>query len=235
METRNRGKHPSDEKLFGEKWRPVLKAAVDDHSYLLSRGHGSASALQLVGNRYRLNKRQQEAVLRTSAADQEIALRQSKALTPGALAGATVAIDGFNLLILLESILSGAYVFRCRDGAIRDIASVHGSYKRVVKTEAAARLVGETLRELQVQHAHWWLDAPISNSGRLRAFLQDLSAAYGYSWAVELANNPDQVLAGSQDPIISSDGWVLDQVACWFNFAAYLIGQKGIPAQLVQV
>ncbi|WP_089685714.1 DUF434 domain-containing protein [Catalinimonas alkaloidigena] len=234
-ETRNRGKHPSDEKLFSAKWHPALKEAVDDLEFLLERGYGSASALQLVGNRYRLNKRQQEAVLRMSASAQEAELRRLKACSPAALAGATVAIDGFNQLILLESILSGAYVFGCRDGTIRDISSVHGSYKRVVKTEDAARTIGEALQELRVAQVAWWLDAPISNSGRLKSFLRDIGQAYGYPWELELANNPDLVLAESDDIVITSDGWILDRADRWFNFGAYLVERQKVHPQLIRV
>ena len=53
---RQRGKHPNDNQLFSAKWQEVLKEAVDDQSFLLSRGYGANSALALVGNRYRLNK-----------------------------------------------------------------------------------------------------------------------------------------------------------------------------------
>lgn len=223
---RNRGKHPSDDKLFGKKWKPIFKEAIDDLSFLLTRGYGPKSSLQLVGNRYRLSTRQQKALSRISESESSIQLRKSKEIPHTKLANQTVAIDGFNILILLESALSGGFVFKARDGNYRDISSVHGSYKRVVKTTEAIQIIGDTLQELNIAKAHWYLDAPISNSGRLKVLLHEIATAHNYPWEVTLVNNPDRELAEQQLPetiIVSSDGWVLDHAHQWFNLGAYII------------
>jgi hypothetical protein len=44
----------------------------------------------------------------------------------------TILIDGFNLLITIESALSGGYIFIGVDGGFRDLSSIHWSYKRVI-------------------------------------------------------------------------------------------------------
>ena len=62
--------------------------------------------------------------------------------------GEQVVIDGFNLLITLEAALSGGLVLLCRDGCLRDLSSVHGSYRSVQETERAINLIGTTLAEL---------------------------------------------------------------------------------------
>ena len=72
---------------------------------------------------------------------------------------------------MLESVLSGAYVFKGRDSIYRDISSVHSTYKRVEKTEEAICLVGTVLKEMNVKKVKWYLDEPISNSGRLKTRL----------------------------------------------------------------
>ncbi len=223
MSQRNRGKHPSDDKLFNDKWQQILKKAVIDLSYLLTQGYSDKSSLQLVGNRYRLNSRQQKALLRLSANRNKIAIRDKKVLLPTQLNGKKVAIDGFNLLILLENALSGAYLFKCLDGTYRDISSVHGSYKRVSKTEEAMILVGNILQSLGVKEVLWLLDAPVSNSGRLKQMLLSLAQIHQFTWDVELVNNPDKELAKSENVVISSDAWILDRCVEWFNFGAYLI------------
>ena len=171
MAQRNRGKHPNDDKLFTEKWQTVIKEAVFDLSYLLTKGYGEKSALQLVGNRYRLNSRQQKALMRLSGNRNIIEKCNLKHISANELAGKMIEIDGFNLLILLESALSGAYLFKCFDGNYRDISSVHGSYKRVIQTEHSIKLIGNILTELQVKEVLWLLDSPVSNSGRLKQML----------------------------------------------------------------
>lgn len=183
--------------------------------------------MELVGNRYQLNKRQRKALSRITASAQAIKGRQTNHVASEKLAGNTVSIDGFNLLILLESALSGAFVFKCQDGCYRDISSVHGSYKRVVKTEEAILMVGQTLQGLSAKHVHWYFDAPVSNSGRLKTLLLSLATEHGFPWTVELDNNPDTVLVKSDDIVVSSDSWILDNCKQWFNLGALLITEIG--------
>lgn len=225
-ETRNRGKQSNDDKLFSEKWKPIFTKAIDDLSFLYTRGYGEKSALQLVGNRYQLNVRQQKALGRISEAQQDIELRKSKELSIDQLANEKVAIDGFNLLILLESALSGAYVFKCRDNNYRDISGVHGSYKRVIKTEHSLLTIGNTLNDLKVKHVQWYLDAPISNSGRLKTIMRETAEQNNFPWEIFLVNNPDRTLAELDVIVVSSDGWVLNHSARWFNLGAYLLENK---------
>lgn len=206
-----------------------------DHSYLLTKGYGANATLELVGNRYRLNKRQRKAVLGMSASDQEVALRQKKALATDELKGQTVHIDGFNLLILLESALSGAIIFQGRDGLYRDISSVHGSYKRVIKTEEAIRLIATALRELEVGPVQWLLDSPVSNSGRLKTFLLEWGNDLGMDWSVELVYNPDKELASTDAVVISSDSWILNECNRWYNLGRRLIDRHVPDAKMIKL
>jgi hypothetical protein len=221
--TRNRGQHPNDTKIFAPKWYPIFKEAVDDLCYLLSRGYGGNSSVEIVGNRYKLNKRQRMTVSRIAAREEEVLHRKSKEISIGNLVGKTVEIDGFNLLILLENALSGAYVFKCRDGTYWDISSVHGSYKRVTKTELAIEMVGDILQKLQVGKVKWLLDSPVSNSGKLLAFLAELSERKSYDWDMELVFDPDKVLAVSEFVVVTSDGEILDSAKAWVNLGGYLV------------
>lgn len=233
--TRNRGKQSSDNQWFSSKWHPIFKDAVDDLCYLFTRGYADNSALQIVGNRYKLNKRQRNAVLRMSCSEQEIKGRNQAACEESDLENQIIEIDGFNVLILLESALSSAFLFKGRDGLYRDISSVHGSYKRVVKTEEAILLIGSTLKELKVKSVKWYLDQPVSNSGRLKTSLMELSRSNDFNWEVELVFDPDKVLAKSSNIVISSDGWIVDQVEKWFNLGAILIENHIADANVIEV
>lgn len=222
---RNRGKQSNDDKLFSSKFRPFLVEATNDLCLLLSRGYAQKSALQLVGNRYKLNKRQRNAIMRISCSEQSIKERKKKELKEGQLTDQTLEIDGFNILIFLESLLSGAYIFQCRDGLYRDISSVHGSYKRVHKTEEGVILIGKILNQLKIKSAHWYLDQPVSNSGKLKTLLLELAQRHNFDWTVELVFDPDKVLANSKEIIITSDGWILDKSIQWFNLSAEIINR----------
>ena len=233
MTLRNRGKESNDDKLFGKKWQPIFIEAIHDVSFLLTRGYGEKSSVQLVGNRYRMNTRQQKALLRMSAPKNSIFNRKQKALSKEVIKNQNILIDGFNLLILLENALSQAYIFKSQDDAYRDISGVHGSYKRVVQTEKAIILVGEILRSLEVKSVHWYFDTPISNSGRLKTMLLEIAEKQKFDWQVTLVNNPDIVLAKSEAIIISSDAWILDECKQWFNLAALIIEEYLKPENVI--
>ena len=232
---KNRGKQSNDDKWFSSKWHPIFKEALDDMCFLRTRGYADNSSLQIVGNRYKLNKRQRNAILRMSCSNQEIEGRNQTKCKAVDLENEVIEIDGFNLLILLESVLSGAYIFKGRDGLYRDISSVHGSYKRVLKTENAICLVGKVLKELNVKSVKWYLDEPVSNSGRLKTRLMELSRNNDFNWSVDLVFDPDKVLAKSSNIVISSDGWILDHAKKWFNLGSLLIELQIEDANIIEV
>lgn len=223
LTTRSRGKESNDDKLFSEKWHPIFTEAIDDYCYFLSRGYAENSVLQIVGNRYKLNTRQRNAIMRIASSSEEINGREKSICEIEDVKDSVVAIDGFNLLILLESAMSGAYIFKGRDGTIRDISSVHGSYKRVSKTEEAIMLVGKVLSDMNVKLVKWYFDKPVSNSGRLKTRLMEISSENQFNWEVDLVYNPDKTLAESKHIVVSSDGWVLDNSDKWLNLGAYII------------
>lgn len=236
MTNRNRGKLSNDDKLFSAKWRPIFKDAADDMGYLLTRKYGINAALQIVGNRYRLNKRQINALSRIGCGVSQIENRKQKEVKSTDLKNKIIEIDGFNLLILMEGFLSGAYIFKARDGLYRDISSVHGSYKRVMKTYEALIIIGNAIKDLEVKSTKWYFDSPVSNSGRLKTKLYELSEEYGFNWDVELVFDPDKVLAKSDNIVVSSDGWILDQADQWFNLGAYIIQSlNDLPNNVIEI
>ncbi len=220
---KHRGKHPEDLKNFSENQLPLLKNAAIDLSYLLGRGYPDAAALTLVGDRYKINQRQRQALLRVACSDYDVENRKINLCTPEDLKNEVVLIDGYNLLIIIESALSGGMIFKCRDHCYRDIASVHGTYKRVEETLPATELIGKVLAGFQAKKVIWYLDSPISNSGRLKTFLGQLADQNGWDWEINLVYNPDKELIQAEGIIITSDSWVIDKSKKWLNFSTWLI------------
>lgn len=140
--------------------------------------------------------------------------------------GESVAIDGYNLLITLESALSGGVVLMGRDGCYRDLASIHKTYKRVEETLPALTLIGEALIEIGIKDATWYFDTPVSNSGRLKVMLQELASEKGWNWKAVLAYNPDKELISLSKVVITSDSWILEECERWFNLLDFLIHHK---------
>jgi hypothetical protein len=220
---KHRGAHPEDQKLFAAAQLSRLRAAVSDLSWLLTRGYAMKGALKLVGDKLALAERQRLAVSRAACSDQSQAQRVGARVQVEALKDKPVIIDGFNLIITVEAALSGGVLMLGRDGCVRDLSSVHGSYRSVSETERAITSIGEILTRLEVGSAHWILDQPISNSGRLAQRVRDLAKQHGWDWSIELAFNPDAEIIASDRVAISSDGPVLDRVKRWVNLSRYLV------------
>jgi len=79
------------------------------------------------------------------------------------------------VLITVEAAMSGGVIFVGRDGCFRDLASIHGTYRKVTETIPALQLIGEFLKEAGVTKALWLLDSPVSNSGRLKTLIGELA------------------------------------------------------------
>src|SRR5262245_47380218 len=142
---RHRGAHPQDRRLFDAALLPALRGAVADLSWLLSRGYPAAASLKLVGDHFALKERQRSAGARTACSDKQRESRERPLLTLESVNGKDLLIDGFNIIVTTEAALSGGVLIRCRDGCVRDLSSVYGSYRSVAETGEAIRLIGETL------------------------------------------------------------------------------------------
>lgn len=221
---KHRGQHANDPKLFHTKWLPTINEAVRDLSWLYTRGYSEKSSIALVGNRYQLNIRQRKALRRAACADQSLAHRLANEVGVQELKDRQIVIDGYNLLITVEAGLAGGVVVFARDGTYRDIASIHGTYRKVEETMPALTMIGVTLQKLEVDQVYWLLDKPVSNSGRLKSIMRELSEQYGFGWEIELVNNPDRTMVELPNTVsVSSDGWVLDRVEQWFNLNRYIV------------
>jgi hypothetical protein len=219
----HRGPHPDDRKLFAEEQLPTLRAAVSELSWLLGHGYTMKASLKLVGDRYHLAERQRLGISRAACADKSKDLRKAKCLEVKSVAGANLIIDGFNLIITVEAALSGGVLLLCRDGCIRDLSSVHGSYRSVAETNAAISLVGAAFEPLGPKSVDWLLDRPVSNSGRLARRIRDTASEHGWPWRVEVVFNPDTRILSPDKIAITSDSSILDCAPSWLNFNRYLV------------
>ncbi len=232
---KHRGPDHADRSLFSGARVDALRSAVEELSWLLGRGYAEPSALKIVGDRHQLRRRQREALRRASCAGSRRAARVDRLLEPGSLAGAGLCVDGFNVIITVEAALSGAAVFRCRDGCLRDIASIHGSYRQVEETRRALAACGSVLAGSHVGPVTWYLDSPVSNSGRLANLMRSLAGEQGWKWDVVLVSNPDAVLVEQATAVATSDAPVLDRCGSWVNLARIVVEDSVEDAWIVDI
>jgi hypothetical protein len=232
---KHRGAHPEDQRLFAASQVVRLQTAVVELAWLLTRGYPSAAALKLVGDRHTLLERQRTAVARATCGDAAVAGRKSRCLSNIDLRGADLAIDGFNLIITIEAALSGGVLLRCRDSTLRDLASIHGSYRTVEETDAAIELIGSTLKILEPAHVLWLLDSPVSNSGRLAVRLREAARDAEWPWSVETVFDPDKDLVRSDAVVVTSDSNVLDGAGRWTDIASRVVAELIPDAWIVDL
>ena len=203
-----RGYVPEDEKQFTGKQLKLLRKAADEVQFLLDRGYDVKPVTTFVGNHYMFSERQRLG--------KEL-LQKGKGYLPK-----TVHIDGFNTIITLEVALSGSPVFFCRDGVLRDLAGLRGTYRIIDKTqEAVGRLLAQ-LECLGISEAVFYLDAPVSNSGRLSGMIRQSAQEYGVSVQTQIIPDVDRVL-GKMEGVISGDAIILNRCENWLNIMPAIV------------
>jgi len=231
----HRGPHPADDKLFADDKIGDLRSALSDFSLLLTKGYADKSGLKLVGDRFSLTERQRLAIMRSACSDQQLASRNQRRIPIENMSGQPIAIDGYNVLITIEAAMSGGVIFRGRDGCFRDLASIHGTYRKVTETIPAVQLIGSFLKEIGVTKVLWLLDSPVSNSGRLKTLIGELAQKNGWNWQVQLLFSPDTELKKTELIVVSSDSVVLDGCRKWTKLAAEIIKNKLTSARVIDL
>ncbi|MCL1993267.1 MAG: DUF434 domain-containing protein [Spirochaetes bacterium] len=220
-----RGYVASDGRDFSPEQMPLLKKALAEIAWLLDRGYSIKSAVVFVANHYLFTERQRAALMRAAASGEDVKRRVEKELA--GCEGKKVNIDGFNILITLEVALAGSTLISCMDGAVRDLAGLRGTYRLIDKTDAAILLLGKRLKEMGAAQAAFYLDAPVSNSGRLSARIRHLLCEYGFGLSVETVASPDALLK-NLPCVVSSDAIILNDCESWINMARIII-EEDIP------
>jgi hypothetical protein len=228
----HRGPDPRDRHAFDPSTWPALREAVADLSWLLGRGYAEPSALKLVGDRLSLTERQRAAVRRCACTGAALLRRRQHRRSLDMLRGGSIHIDGFNVLTTIESALGGGVVLVGRDGCYRDLAGVHGTYRKVEETRPALLLLGKFLADRGLSRALWYLDSPVSNSGRLKGEILEAAREKRWRWEVELVFNPDPILIHSEQTVATADSAILDRCAAWVSLARAVV-EAAVPGAFV--
>ncbi|MDV3425785.1 MAG: DUF434 domain-containing protein [Bacillota bacterium] len=217
-----RGCDPEDDKWFSIETETKLSKAAEDFQYLLNREYRSQPSIDFTGNHYLLSARQRTAIQRSTAAEAQYEKRKASMLPLESAKDGLVIVDGFNLIITLEVALSKSVLILGRDGVIRDLAGLRGTYNIIDKTEEALDLIGKAVKKLSIPEIKFYLDSPVSNSGRLKQKILQQQDKWGIPAEVELAMNPDKEIL-SFDRIVTSDSIILDNCRGWLNLSRFII------------
>ncbi|VVB85009.1 Uncharacterised protein [uncultured archaeon] len=199
-----------------------LETAAADIRYLLDRGYPQEGAVKFVSAHYRLDENATHLLSRAVLAREVSDKRKKKFLPCDAIKGNSIAIDGYNILIGLESILEKK-AFICDDGVIRDIRGIFRNYKASESTGTAIDTILQFLKEKNPIYVCFLLDSQISNSGLLAGKLREKLGEYGLKGDARTSGHVDYDLKNSKYIVASSDGVIIDAAESVINFLDCLV------------
>ncbi len=198
--------------------------AAPDIRYLLERGYSQKAVVAFVCNHYRLGEESRRLLSRTILAKAVSEKRRTKFLPCEEINGNNIIIDGYNIIIGMESILlKKAYL--CDDGVIRDIRGVFRNFKVTKNTEHAIELIFQFLKENNPNEICFLLDSQISKSGVLARNLREKMGHYGFKGDAKTSKHVDYDLKNSRDLVATSDGVIIDEAEKVVNFLSCVVAK----------
>jgi hypothetical protein len=206
--------------------RALLQQAAADMRYLLNRGYPRAASLNLVGNRYALPRKDRQILHRGVFADDVAQARRAKIRSLSQLAGQSLALDGHNVLITLESALMGRALVAADDGFIRDVAELSGAYRHSPATRRALGLLAGYLARHAPGPVTVLYDAPLAKSGELARETRDIFQAQGLAVTARAVAVPERELIIFPGAVATSDTHLIDARDVLMDLAGEIIRQE---------
>jgi hypothetical protein len=144
------------------------------------------------------------------------------------LHGKILFVDGYNVLISMESILAGKQVYLCDDGLIRDTQGIFRRYKTSNLTETALDAIFELLAGACPDHVEVLLDQQIGMSGELAAMIRQIMAENGVPGTARTVQDVDRQLKECDGIVATSDGNVIDAASLVVDVPAEIARRLGV-------
>ncbi len=194
-----------------------LQNATSDLKFLLNKNYNKKASLDFVGNHYLLDKDERNYLQRKVYSSEKSKGRKSKIIPLSKIKGKNLLIDGYNVLITVESICSsdGSIVI-CDDGVLRDVNAVFGKYKYKKDTINALNSIIALIKIYHPLEVRIFFDAQVSKSGELAKLTEQIMEEQGVKGSAHTAPNVDYkliTLSNEIDGVVaSSDSIIMDKV-----------------------
>lgn len=186
-----------------------LGDAYRDLKYLLNRGYRKKNALEFVANHYTLGRTERHLLARCVFPDSWVGAVSLKLLPEEELRGRLIGVDGFNVLITLESLFEGRAIL-CEDGFVRDLKLQRG-YKPGPLTLKVINTLAALLEEVRAGRVVFIYDSPVSKSGEVARLTRKALDERGIPGEVRLSRAPDHELK-TFDVVATSDVGIIERV-----------------------
>lgn len=202
-----------------------LAEAVKDFRYLLARSYNRESAVRFVGDKYRLNLKERYVLMRGVFNSAEAEITQTKLVKVSEVSGDKVSIDGYNVLITVESMLAKKPIVKCDDYVLRDISAIFGKHRITGRTIRALRLILEDLKEYGAGEVHFLYDKQVSKSGLLASTTRALITEFGLEGTASTTQKADVDTLRSGGIVVSSDTVIIQKAKRVLDLASEVANQ----------
>lgn len=199
-----------------------LKEAVKDYRYLLDRGYDKEASLRFIGDSHNLSREERLALFRCVYSSHESINHREKIVSPSEVYGRVLAVDGFNVLITIESLLAHRTIIECDDGFIRDLSLIFSKYKVSDVTDKAIKMLLDFVKECKPSSVYIFFDSPISHSGDLSAKIRAMLKKAGLRGDAKAVPQADVEVVKTGEIVSSSDCVVIDKAVKVLDIAGEL-------------
>lgn len=178
-----------------------------------------------VSNHYRLLARDRHLLARCVFSAQEAGEHKAKLVGKARVKGKRLGVDGYNVLITVESLLLGRRLIRCDDGFVRDLRAIFGKYKTSHVTPRALREILREVSRAKPREVVWVFDKQVSRSGELAALTRELLAQAGVKGKAKTAARTDLEI-GACEVAASSDRVIIKRARAVWDIPAEVLKRR---------
>jgi hypothetical protein len=189
-----------------------LKDPICDLRFLLNRRYRKSTAVGVVANKYRLGSRERHLLVRAVFSEEEAEDHKRKRVPITEIKGKDVVIDGYNVLITVESALKKKTLFLSDDGFVRDTSATFGKHRITKTTPLAIERILKVLRENLPRKALFIFDSQVSFSGELCSLIREKMAEFGIEGDAKTSERADYEIITRKGIVCSSDRAIIEKV-----------------------
>lgn len=211
----------------------LLKPANDIRS-LLRWGYPKFATIRFVADHFQLSVEERHILTRVVMPPDSIISRINKKVECSGIKDRKLLLDGYNVLLSVDSFLKNEPMWFCDDGYIRDTRYYFSKVKQAEDIEEALNSVLGFLSKTHPESVTFLFDAQISKSGELAGFIRRKMEEYGLSGDSRTSKTVDfELKKAGEDPekdiiVATSDGIVIDSILHVLDIPACLMEKKGV-------
>ncbi|MCC4770393.1 DUF434 domain-containing protein [Methanosarcina sp. DH2] len=211
----------------------LLKPARDIRS-ILRWGYPKFATIRFVADHSRLSVEERHILTRVIMPPEKVVSRIRKKMPCDGIRNRDIILDGYNVLLSVDSLLKNELMWFCDDGYIRDTRYYFSKTNQAEDIEEALDLVLEFLSEARPKSAIFLLDSQISRSGELAGFIRYKLEEYRIKGEARTSKTADLDLkteGGNPEKnliVATSDGIVIDSVIQVLDIPACLMEKMEI-------